>query len=51
MPNAVLPTFVEWDEKDVYDDLIGEFLPAGLVKAAKKEELTEMYRRSVWTES
>ena len=49
-PTAILPTFVEWSEIGVVDDLIGAILPVELVTAAKKEELSEMYRRSVWTE-
>ena len=31
-------------EDDVLDDLLGDWLPAGLVRQAKLEELTEMYR-------
>ena len=50
VPLAVLPTFVDWGGKFVVDDLTGEILPSSLVEMAKREELTEMYRRSVWTE-
>ena len=50
VPAAILPTFTEWSDEGLFDDLTGEILPADLVKAAKKEELSEMYRRSVWTE-
>lgn len=32
------------------DDLIGGWLPADLVRQAKVEELTDMYRRGIWTE-
>lgn len=49
VPAAILFTFVEWTDDGVFDDLTGEILPAELVKIAKKEELSEMYRRSVWT--
>lgn len=47
---AILHTFVNWEEKYVIDDLTGEVLPPDLVKFAKRDELSEMYRRSVWTE-
>ena len=50
-PAVVPPVFVEWEEGRVLDDLTGEVLPPDLVKLAKREELTEMYRRSVWTEA
>ena len=51
VPAAIPPTFVEWEEGWVLDDLTGDVLPPHLVKLAKQEELTEMYRRSVWTEA
>ena len=41
---------VDWEDKDVFGDLTGASLPSSLDKLAKKEELSEMYRRSVWTE-
>ena len=41
------------EETDLYpvDDLSGEPLDPALTIAAKREEVTEMYRRSVWLES
>lgn len=51
VPLAIKPTFVEWVEGKFYDDLTGEELPPELVKAAKREEITEMYRRAVWSET
>ena len=33
------------------DDLSGEPLDNAFVRLAKREEITEMYRRSVWTEA
>lgn len=50
VPEAILPSIVEWKENDVIGDLIGEELLADLVRQAKSEELSEMYRRPVWTE-
>ena len=46
-PTAISPEFTDWIEKDVVGDLTGDLLPAGMVASAKKEELSEMYRRSV----
>lgn len=51
VPKSVLLAFVEWEEKNGVGDLIGEELLPNLVKLAKCEELSEMYRRSVWTEA
>ena len=51
VPPAILPTFAEWEEGRVVDDLTGEVLLGDLVKLAKREEITEMYRRSVWSET
>ena len=42
--------FTNVPEYSVIDDLTGEELPASLVTAAKREEITEMYRRTVWKE-
>ena len=50
MHSAVSPTFVDSEDKFVVSDLAGEIIPSRLVEAATREELTEMYRRSVWTE-
>ena len=47
VPAAIFPTFVDWEDKSVVDDPIGDILPPDLVKLAKREELSEMYRRSV----
>ena len=48
---AVDPTgklqFTDIPEYNVVDDLSGESLPAPLVTLAKREEITEMYRRQV----
>ena len=43
--------FTNIPEYSVVDDLSGDPLPASLVTLAKREEITEMYRRSVWTET
>ena len=51
VPVAIPPTFFDWKEDHVIDDLIGEVLPPEFVKLAKREELFEMYRRSVWIEA
>ena len=37
-------------EYNLMDDLSGDSLPASLVTLAKREEITEMYRRQVWIE-
>ena len=37
LPAAILPTFINWEEDHVVDDLIGDLLPPDLVKTAKKE--------------
>lgn len=50
VPEAALASFAKWNEKDVVDDLIGEELPLDFVNSVKCEELSEMYRRSVWAE-
>ena len=42
--------FTNVPEYSVIDDLTGEELPASLVTVAKREEITEMYRRTVWKE-
>ena len=42
--------FTDIPEYSVIDDLTGEELPASLVTVAKREEITEMYRRTVWKE-
>ena len=42
--------FTNIPEYSVVDDLTGEDLPAPLVTLAKREEITEMYRRAVWKE-
>ena len=49
-PPATVPIFADWSDNGVRDDLTGEILPPELVKNAKKEELSDMYRRSVWSE-
>ena len=36
-------------DDEVADDLSGSYLPEELVTKAKREELAEMQRRSVWT--
>ena len=41
----------EWLECDVVDDLTGEYLPPELVRKAKIEEIMEIYRRGVWSET
>lgn len=51
VPVAILPTFVDWEEKYIVDDLTGAVLPPELVKAAKHEKPSVMYRWSVWTET
>ena len=42
--------FTNIPEYSVVDDLSGEELPASLVTIAKREEITEIYRRTVWRE-
>ena len=39
-----------WAERDVVNELLGKFLAIELAKEPKKEDLTEMCRRSVWIE-
>ena len=41
----------DWLERDVVDDLTGEYLPPELVRKAKIDELMEIYRRGVWSET
>ena len=41
----------DWLERDVVDELTGEYLPPDLLRKAKIEELLEVYRRGVWRES
>lgn len=48
-PNDLV--FHDTGGEDVLDDLTGAWLPANLVRQAKLEELSEMYRRGVWTET
>ena len=40
--------FTNIPEYSLVDDLSGDSLPAPLVTLAKREEITEMYRRKVW---
>ena len=40
--------FTNVPEYSLIDDLSGEPLPSPLVTLAKREEVTEMYRREVW---
>ena len=42
--------FTNVPEYSLVDDLSGEPLPSPLVTLAKREEVTEMYRREVWVE-
>jgi len=42
--------FTNVPEYSVVDNLTGEDPPASLVTIAKREEITEMYRRAVWKE-
>jgi len=42
--------FTDVPEYSLIDDLTGEDLPGPLVTIAKREEITEMYRRTVWEE-
>ena len=42
--------FTNAPEYSLLDDLSGEPLPAPLVTVAKREEITETYRRAVWSE-
>ena len=43
--------FTDVEEYSLWDDLSGESLDGSLVTVAKREEISEMYRRSVWTET
>jgi len=43
--------FTDVAEYCLTDDLSGEPLDGQLVTLAKREEVTEVYRRSVWTEA
>ena len=43
--------FTDLAEYSLVDDLTGEALDGHLVTMAKHEELTEVYRRSVWSEA
>ena len=49
---GALGELVIHEETDFYpiDDLTGEPLDPTLTTSAKREEITEMYRRSVWLE-
>ena len=49
LPNGLVFTDVE--EYSLTDDLSGEALDGHLVTLAKREEITEVYRRTVWTEA
>ena len=49
LPNGLV--FTDLAEYSLVDDLSGEALDGRLVTLAKHEEITEVYRRSVWTES
>ena len=42
--------FTDIPEYSLFDGLTGEALPAPLVTIAKREEISEMYRRTVWLE-
>ena len=42
--------FTNISEYSLVDDLSGEALPAPLVTLAKREEISEMYRRQGWVE-
>ena len=48
-PNGLV--FTDLAEYSLTDDLSGEVLDGHLATMAKREELTEVYRRSVWTET
>ena len=48
LPNGLV--FNNIDEYSLTDDLSGEALEGPLVTMAKHEEVTEVYRREVWTE-
>ena len=43
--------FTNIPEYSLFADLSGEALPAPLVTIAKREEISEMYRRIVWLEN
>ena len=49
LPNGLV--FNDMAEYSLVDDLSGEVLDGHLVTLAKHEEVTEVYRRSVWTEA
>jgi len=49
LPNGLV--FTNLAEYSLVDDLTGEALEGHLVTMAKREELTEVYRRTVWTEA
>ena len=49
LPNGLV--FTDLAEYSLVDDLSGEALDGHLVTLAKHEEITEIYRRSVWTEA
>ena len=43
--------FTDIVEYSLTDDLFGEALDGQLVTIAKREKVTEIYRRTVWTEA
>jgi len=49
LPNGLV--FTDMAEYSLTDDLSGEALDGHLVTLAKHDEITEVYRRSVWTEA